>query len=309
MVRKVIILGSGPAGYTAALYTARAKLNPLLLSGDEPGGQLMLTGEVENYPGFSKGIHGPELIETMWQQAERFGAEIRYEKATAVEFKGNPLRVKVEEAVYEAEAVIVATGASARWLGLESEARFRGRGVSACATCDGPLFKNLDVVVVGGGDTAVDDALFLTKFTDNVTIVHRRDQFRASRILQERLFRNNKIQIRWNTIVTEIVGQTTVQGVVLQDVKTGKKSQLKCSGVFVAIGHIPNTEIFKGKLEMDERGYLVTKRRTETNVEGVFAAGDVQDHLYRQAVVAAGSGCMAALDVERYLQSKMDPIS
>jgi thioredoxin reductase (NADPH) len=309
MVRKVIILGSGPAGYTAALYTARAKLNPLLLSGDEPGGQLMLTGEVENYPGFSNGIQGPELIETMRQQAERFGAEIRDEKATAVEFKGNPLKVKMKETVYESEAVIVATGASARWLGLESEARLRGRGVSACATCDGPLFKNLDVVVVGGGDTAVDDALFLTKFTDNVTIVHRRDQFRASRILQERVFRNNKIQIRWNTVVTEILGETTVQGVELQDVKTGRKSQLKCSGVFVAIGHVPNTEIFKGQLEMDERGYLVTKRRTETDVEGVFAAGDVQDHLYRQAVVAAGSGCMAALDVERYLESKMDSMN
>lgn len=263
----------------------------------------MLTGEVENFPGFPEGILGVKLMERMEQQARRFGASIINEKAIEVDFSSRPFKVRTEQGIYEAEAVIVATGASARWLGLESEARLRGRGVSACATCDGPLFKDKDVVVVGGGDTALDDAIFLTKFTNSVTIVHRRDQLRASKVLQKRAFENKKISFRWNSVVKEILGESFVEGILVEDVKTGERSKLKCQGVFIAIGHTPNTELFKGQLELDERGYIVVKDFTKTSVEGVFAAGDVCDPSYRQAVTAAASGCMAALDAERYLEA------
>jgi thioredoxin reductase (NADPH) len=303
-MRKVIILGSGPAGYSAALYTARANLNSLLLTGEQPGGQLMIAGIVENYLGFPQGIMGPELMERMRQQTEYFGAEILDETATAVDFSSKPLKVMVGDRTYQTETVIVATGASAKWLGLDSESRFRGRGVSACATCDAPLFKGKDVIVVGGGDTAVEDALFLAKFARITTLVHRRNQLRASKILQTRIFESKKVRFQWNSVIVEILGKTMVDSVMIRDVKTKKIKQLDCQGVFVAIGHIPNTEIFKKYLERDSKGYIITHSGTKTSVEGVFAAGDVQDPFYRQAITATGSGCMAAIDVERYLQSK-----
>ncbi|MDZ7343876.1 MAG: thioredoxin-disulfide reductase [candidate division KSB1 bacterium] len=304
--RQVIIIGTGPAGYTAALYTARANLKPLVFAGPEPGGQLTLTTLVENYPGFVEGIMGPDLMEQMKRQSERFGAEIVYDAVTQVNFKTQPFEIFVGEQKYTAETVIIATGASAKLLGLESERQLLGHGVSTCATCDGAFFRGQEVVVVGGGDTAMEDSTFLTKFASKVHIVHRRDTLRASKIMQERAFKNPKISFIWNSTIDEIhdVAKNTVTGVTLRNLKTNERTQMRCDGVFVAIGHKPNTEIFKGQLDMDETGYLKPKQRTMTNIEGVFAAGDVVDHYYRQAVTAAGMGCMAAIDVERYLEAK-----
>jgi thioredoxin reductase (NADPH) len=300
--RDLIIVGGGPAGYTAALYAARANLQPLVIEGFNWGGQLMITSDVENYPGYADGIMGPEMMADFRRQAERFGAEFVTDDATRVDFSAKPFRVWVENDEYRANAVIVATGASARWLGIPCEQRLQGRGVSACATCDGAFFKEKELVVVGGGDTAMEEAAFLTRYATKVTVVHRRDEFRASQIMLDRARSNPKIEFVTNAIVEDIVGDTKVEAVRLRDTRTDEVYELKTDGVFVAIGHDPNTALFVEQLDHDDAGYLVTKpRSTETNVEGVFAAGDVQDHTYRQAVTAAGSGCMAALDAERYL--------
>lgn len=306
-VRKVIIIGSGPAGYTAAIYAARASLKPLVFAGNEPGGQLMITSEVENYPGFPDGIMGPELMESMKQQAQRFGADVVLESVTAVDFTRKPFKIISYDMEYYADAVIIATGASDKWLGLESELRLRGRGVSACATCDGPFFKGKDVVQVGGGDAALEEALFLSRMVNSVTVVHRRDQLRASKIMQERALANPKIRFIWNSVVEEVLGQDTVKGVRLRNVVTNETTQMACQGVFIAIGHEPNTKIFEGQLELDEKGYIKTRNHTFTSVAGVFAAGDVQDHRYRQAVTAAAFGCMAAMDAEKYLEAQAAP--
>jgi thioredoxin reductase (NADPH) len=306
----VIIIGSGPAGLTAALYAARANLNPLIFEGIQPGGQLTITTEVENYPGFPKGIMGPELMDQMREQAQRFGAQSLYKNVTAADFSRRPFLIRAEESEYTADAVIVATGASARWLGLPSEKEFLGHGVSACATCDGFFFKNLEVVVVGGGDTAIEEATFLTRFAAKVSIVHRRDALRASKFMQEKAFKNPKIAFVWDSVVTEIVGKSesgrkVVTGVKLKNLKSGTESIMKADGVFMGIGHKPNTELFAGQLDMDVAGYLLTQgKSTRTNIPGVFAAGDVADSVYRQAVSAAGSGCMAAIDAERWLESQ-----
>jgi thioredoxin reductase (NADPH) len=305
-IRKVIIIGTGPAGYTAALYTARANLKPLVFAGPEPGGQLTLTTLVENYPGFTDGIMGPELMDQMKKQCERFGAEIIHDAVTRVNFKKSPFEIFVGDQKYISETVIISTGASAQWLGLESERQLRGHGVSSCATCDGAFFRNQELIVVGGGDVAMEDSTFLTKFASKVTIVHRRDTLRASKIMQERAFKNPKISFIWDSVVEEIhdVGKGTVTSVTLRNVKTNERTQMRCDGVFVAIGHKPNTEVFKGQIKLDEQGYVKTNLRTMTNIEGVFAAGDVVDHYYRQAVTAAGMGCMAAIDVEKYFEAK-----
>ncbi len=305
MSRKVIILGSGCAGSTAAIYTARANLAPLVLEGHEPGGQLSLTTDVENFPGFPKGVQGPELVDLMKQQAQRFGAEYRMERAAEVTFRQPPFTVKTEENTYQAESVIIATGASARMLGLESEKTLLGRGVSTCATCDGAFFRGKDVVVVGGGDTAIEEALFLTKFASRVTVVHRRDQLRASKILADRAAKNNKIAFLWNTVILDILdpGKQEVSGIKIRNTLDGKEETRITDGVFVAIGHVPNTTIFEGQLELD-RGYIVVRNGSGTSVEGVFAAGDVHDLVYRQAVTAAGSGCRAAIDAERWLEAR-----
>jgi thioredoxin reductase (NADPH) len=304
----VIIIGSGPAGYTAAIYAARANLSVLVLQGYQTGGQLMLTSEVENYPGFAEGILGPEMMDVFEQQARRFGAEMIAEDAIEVDFHHRPFTVKTDSETYHAQAIIIATGASARWLGLPSEKRLQGRGVSACATCDGFFFKNKDVIVVGGGDTAMEEATFLTRYASHVTIVHRRDSFRASKIMQDRARKNPKISILMNTEVEEILGDDAVTGVLLHNKRTGEKMTLPTQGVFLAIGHQPNTELFKGIIHMDHAGYIVPQKHTMTNIPGVFAAGDVTDHRYRQAVTAAGDGCRAAIDLERWLESQGEDV-
>ena len=299
----VIVLGSGPAGLTAAIYTGRAGLKTLVIAGTMWGGQLMLTMEVENFPGFKDGILGSDLMDNMWKQAERFGAEMIFDDATAVDFSSKPFKVKMGDKVYEGKSIIIATGASAKWLGLKSETQLRGRGVSACATCDAAFFKDKKVVVVGGGNTAIEDALTLTKFASEVKVIHRRDRLRAGKILQERAFKNPKIEFIWKSTVQEILGKDRVEGVRLRKVDSNEELELACDGVFIAIGYKPNTEIFKGKIELDQAGYVIADGTIKTSVEGVFVAGDVQDHRYRQAITAAGSGCKAAIEAERYLRA------
>jgi len=301
MVYDVIIVGSGPAGLTASIYTSRAGLKTLVVAGMLWGGQLMLTQEVENFPGFENGILGPKLMEEMRKQAERCGAELIFEHATSVNFKSKPFKVTAGNTVYEAKTVIIATGASAKWLGLESETRLRGRGVSVCATCDAPFFRNKKVVVVGGSDTAMEEAFVLSKVASEVKVIHRRDKLRACKFLQEKAFENPKITFVWNSTVQEILGKDHVEGVKLRNVVSGEESVLECDAVFIAIGHTPNTDIFKDQIELDQTGYIAAREETRTNIEGVFAAGDVADHRYRQAIAAAGSGCKAALDAEKYL--------
>ena len=304
-VRELIIIGGGPAGYTAALYAARANLEPLVIEGFNWGGQLMITSDVENYPGYPDGVMGPEMMAEFRRQAERFGADFVTDDVTRVDFSEQPFRVWVENDEYRAKTVVVATGASARWLGLPGEQHYQGRGVSACATCDGAFFKGKELIVVGGGDTAMEEATFLTRFATKVTLVHRRDEFRASQIMVDRARANDKIEFVTNAVVDEILGDGKVESVRLRYVTTDETWETKVDGVFVAIGHDPNTKLFLDQLDHDDAGYLVTKPgTTDTNVPGVFAAGDVQDHTYRQAVTAAGSGCMAALDAERFLAAE-----
>lgn len=301
---KVVIMGSGPAGLTAALYTARANLEPIVFEGMEAGGQLTLTTDVENYPGFPEGVLGPELMVSMKKQAERFGAQCVFGEIVEADLSTRPFKIRTDQKELSAETFIISSGASARMLGLPSEKELLGHGVSTCATCDGFFFKDKEIVVVGGGDSAIEEALFLTKFGTKVTVIHRRDELRASRIMQDRAFANKKIDFAWNTVVEEIIGnkESGVSGIKVKNVKSGEISELSCQGFFVAIGHVPNTKIFEGKLNMDENGYLITKEdSTQTNVPGVFAAGDVQDHIYRQAITAAGTGCMAAIDAEKFL--------
>jgi len=304
--RKVIIIGSGPAGLTAALYTARANLNPLVFEGSQPGGQLTITTDVENYPGFPEGIMGPELMDKFRDQATRFGAECHFKHVTKVNFSEPPYKVWVADECYTAETIIIATGASAKMLGLESESELMGYGVSACATCDGYFFKDKKVIVVGGGDSAMEEAIYLTKFASEVLIVHRRDEFRASKIMVERALNNLKIKVAWNTVLADILGtqKKGVHSVMLKDTQNDKTREEACDGVFMAIGHIPNTDLFVEALDADQAGYIFTKNgSTATNLDGVFACGDVQDNVYRQAVTAAGSGCMAAIDAEKYLEN------
>ena len=306
MNRKVIIIGSGPAGLTAALYTARANLNPLVFEGSQPGGQLTITTDVENYPGFPEGIMGPDLMDKFRDQATRFGAECHFKHVTKVNFSEPPYKVWVADECYTAETIIIATGASAKMLGLESESELMGYGVSACATCDGYFFKDKKVIVVGGGDSAMEEAIYLTKFASEVLIVHRRDEFRASKIMVERALNNLKIKVAWNTVVADILGtqKKGVHSVMLKDTQNDKTREEACDGVFMAIGHIPNTDLFVEALDADQAGYIFTKNgSTATNLDGVFACGDVQDNVYRQAVTAAGSGCMAAIDAEKYLEN------
>jgi thioredoxin reductase (NADPH) len=302
----LLIIGSGPAGYTAAIYASRANLKPVLYQGIQPGGQLTITTEVENYPGFPEGIQGPELMIHFEQQAKRMGADIRYGLATKVDFSSRPYRVEIDEEKWiEANAIIISTGASARWLGIESEQRLNGYGVSACAVCDGFFFRGKEVAIVGAGDTAAEEALYLSKLATNVHMLVRRDEMRASKVMQERVKETANIKTYWNSETDEILGDKTVEGVRIKNNKTGEKTEIPIKGFFVAIGHTPNSEIFKGVIDMDEAGYIKTiPGSSRTNLEGVFAAGDVQDKIYRQAVTAAGSGCMAALDAERYLSEK-----
>jgi thioredoxin reductase (NADPH) len=300
--RDVLIIGSGPAGYTAAIYAARADLKPLMIAGVSKGGQLMITSDVENYPGFEDAIAGPELMERMEKQCLRLGVEIIPEYVSKVDFKQRPFHVETTEGKkFEARTVILATGASAKWLDLPAEKRLQGKGLSACATCDGFFFKKKKVLVVGGGDTAMEEATFLTKFASQVTVVHRRDELRASKIMQDRAKANPKIDFIWDSVVTDLIGQEHVEGAVLKNLKTGKTTEVACEGLFVAIGHDPNTKVFQGQIELLENGYAKIDPRTRTSVPGVFAAGDVADFTYRQAVTAAGMGCMAALEAERFL--------
>jgi thioredoxin reductase (NADPH) len=301
--RKVVIIGSGPAGLTAAIYAARANLEPLVIAGNVPMGQLMITSDVENYPGFPDGIQGPELMQTFRDQAVRFGATILERDATRVDFGSRPFGIRVGEDEYRADAVVVATGASALWLGLSSEEEFRGRGVSACATCDGFFFRGREVAVVGGGDTALEEATFLTRFAEKVTMLVRRDEFRGSKIMQDRALNHPKIEVLWNKEVTEVRGEMTVSSLMLRDTASGEESELAVQGLFVAIGYKPNTELFEGQLDIGPGGYLEVVGETGSRVEGVFIAGDVHDHHYRQAVTAAGDGCKAAIDAERWLAS------
>jgi thioredoxin reductase (NADPH) len=317
-VHDVVIIGSGPAGLTAATYTARANLKPLVIEGepsstsDQPGGQLMLTTEVENFPGFPDGVMGPELMLRLREQAGRFGADIRTEKVTKVDLTRSPFELwigdpEADDPTYRSRSVIVSTGAQSLMLGLPSESKLIGHGLSTCATCDGFFFRDQEILVVGGGDSALEEAIFLTKFARSVVIVHRRDQLRASKIMQDRALANDRISFRWNSVVDQLEGEDKLEGAVLRDVHTDELTRVPVTGVFVAIGHRPNTDLFKGQLEMEDSGYLVTRSGgTRTNVEGVFACGDVQDHTYRQAITAAGSGCMAAIDAERWLEAQGD---
>jgi thioredoxin reductase (NADPH) len=316
-VRDVVIIGSGPAGLTAAIYTARANLAPLLIEGepsstsDQPGGQLMLTTEVENFPGFPEGIMGPELMMRFREQAARFGTEFITEKVSRVDLSARPFGIwlgdpNAPEPTYQAKSVIVSTGARSLMLGLDAETRLLGHGLSTCATCDGFFFRGHNIAVVGGGDSALEEALFLTKFADSVTLVHRRDELRASKIMQDRALANPKITFLWNSVVTDLVGEQALEGARVRNVVTGEESTLDVTGLFVAIGHVPNTDIFKGQLAMEDSGYLITGPGTATDVDGVFACGDVQDHVYRQAITAAGSGCAAAIDAERWLEAQED---
>jgi thioredoxin reductase (NADPH) len=304
----VIIIGSGPAGYTAAIYASRANLTVLMFQGYQVGGQLMLTSDVENYPGFEEGILGPPMMEKFEAQARRFGTEMIPEDVTAIDFSQRPFRLTTDSGEYLARTIIISTGASAKWLGLPSEQRLQGRGVSACATCDGFFFKGKDVAVIGGGDTAMEEANFLTRYANHVTVIHRRDSLRASKIMQDRAFRNPKISFIWDTDVTEVLGDDAITGLLLRNVKTGEESVLPVQGLFLAIGHEPNTGLFKGAIDMDQKGYIVPVEHTMTNIPGVFAAGDVTDHRYRQAVTAAGDGCRAAIDLERWLESQGEDV-
>jgi thioredoxin reductase (NADPH) len=310
-MHEVIIIGSGPAGLTAAIYTARANLAPLVIEGepsstsDQPGGQLMLTTDVENFPGFPEGVMGPDLMMKFRDQAARFNAAFITEKVTKVDFSQRPFKVWVRDEMHQAKSIIVSTGAQSLMLGLENEKRFYGHGLSTCATCDGFFFRGQEIVVVGGGDSALEEAQFLTKFASKVTIVHRRDSLRASKIMQDRAFKNEKISFIWNKQVTRVLGEDKVSGIEMTDTVTGEQSTMNITGIFVAIGHRPNTDLFKGILQMEDTGYLTTKSgSTYTNIDGVFACGDVQDHTYRQAITAAGSGCMAAIDCERWLEAQ-----
>ena len=301
---KVIIIGSGPAGLTAAIYAARANLNPLIFEGTQPGGQLTITTEIENYPGFAEGITGPQLMDEMRKQSIRFGSVSKFETVTEVDFSKRPFTVYAEEEKYTADSIIIATGASAKWLGIESEQKYMGFGVSACATCDGFFFKNKEIIVVGGGDSAMEEAIFLTKFASKVYLVHRREGFRASKIMLEKAQKNEKIEFILYKVIDEIKGERTVNSVILRDTRSGEKNEMKIEGIFLAIGHTPNTQLFVNKIDSDESGYLKTKPgSTRTNIEGVFACGDVQDKIYRQAITAAGSGCMAAIDAEKFLEA------
>ena len=303
MVREVVLIGSGPEGSTAAVYSGRAQLNPLVFAGANSGGQLMLTTDVENYPGFPEGIMGPELMENFRKQAERFGAEIHYENVVEVDFSSHPYTVKSSTQEVKANTVIISTGASARMLGLESESRLMGHGVSTCATCDGFFFKGQEIAVVGGGDSAMEEAVFLTKFADKVTVIHRRGELRASKIMQQKAFDNPKIEFMWHSAITEVLEEEgKVSGVEVENLESGDKVTLPLQGVFVAIGHTPNTSLFEGKLDLHDNGYINTHEVTKTSVQGVFACGDVQDFTYRQAITAAGSGCAAAIDAERWIE-------
>ena len=304
MTYDVIIIGAGPAGYTAGIYCSRARHDTVLISGLLPGGQLMNTTDVENYPGFDEGIMGPDLMQIMRKQTERMGTKIIDDVVTSVDFSRNPLKVSTASTNFEAKTIIVCTGATPRKIGIDGEQTFAGKGVSYCATCDGAFFRDQELAGVGGGDSCMEEATFLTKFASKVHIIHRRDEFRASKIMQERALNNEKITVHWNSTVLDIKGDQKVQQVILKDTKTGEETSVDMAGVFVAIGHEPNTELFKDQLELDENGYIVLNKNTQTSVDGVFSAGDVHDHRYRQAVTAAGYGCMAAIDVDKYLSEQ-----